>query len=99
MELPGSTDSFEETKNDMKNLKQIFEALSLAAAPAYALFGDKAHDLVQRWVTIPESDRAKLLAKLDAEDRAKAEAILARIFDDVSDVALLIASKGGLQPD
>lgn len=73
--------------------------MTVASAGLALVQGGKAHATVERWVTIPEEQRDDLFKKLDPKSKAKAEAIAKRIADDVSDLALLVATDGKVQPD
>lgn len=74
-------------------------AMAIASIATSALTKVKPHDTVERAVTIPKERRDELTKNLKPADKAKAEALFKRIADDTSDLGLLIASGGAVQPD
>lgn len=80
-------------------IENVIASLLPAATLALPFLGAHAHDPVERAVTVPEANIRKLCKGMNEGDTQEAIARFRSIADDISDVLLLIASKGKVQPD
>lgn len=67
--------------------------------PFLPLGADAAHQAVERWVTIPKTQRERLYTGMDAEDKAEAERLQRVMADAVSDYTVFVASRGAIPAD
>ena len=70
-----------------------------AARPMISLFGEKAHGVVERWLTIPAKDFDKLIAGMSAEDATEAKRLHRVSADANSDLVVFLASRGAIEAD
>jgi hypothetical protein len=59
----------------------------------------QVHSAVQRALTVPAKDRAKLTAGMSADDKAQAEILFTRAADANADLVVFLASRGEIDPD
>ena len=83
--------------NPIESAIKSFLPLASLYAP---LLGNAAHDPLERTFTVPEKDVRAICKGMSEEDVQEALSIVRdKIGDGMSDLLLLIASKGKVQPD
>lgn len=59
----------------------------------------QVHSAVQRALTVPAKDRAKLTAGMSASDKAQADVLFIKMADANADLVVFLASRGEIDPD
>jgi hypothetical protein len=81
------------------NFSSLIQSVIAMAKPMLGIFGAQSHSVIERWVTIPAKDRAKLYVGLSMDEQAEADRLMRVMADAISDFTVYVASRGEVGAD